>query len=112
MDGAAYGGLFATTRGFCGFLRKQLAGGHSEPFGWRAGTLAGVAYLGKPGGGPGFCGNVRLYPRLGLATAWFANRTAVQEAKIVAFTDAVDEAWVGAPQAASRSPENCSRDRD
>jgi CubicO group peptidase (beta-lactamase class C family) len=96
MDGAAYGGLFATARGFCGFLRKQLAGGHSEPLGWRAGTLGGVPYLGKPGGGPGFCGNVRLYPRLGFATAWFANRMAVQEAKIVALTDAVDEAWVGA----------------
>jgi D-alanyl-D-alanine carboxypeptidase len=99
MNGPAYGGLFATARGFCGFLRKELAVGRSEPLGWRPGTLAGVAYLGKPGGGPGFCGNVRLYPSLGLATAWLANRMMAHEAKIVALTDAVDEGWVGAAPA-------------
>jgi D-alanyl-D-alanine carboxypeptidase len=96
MNGPSYGGLFATARGFCKWLRSELAVGRSEPLGWRTGTLGGVAYLGKPGGGPGFCGNVRLYPGLGLATAWFANRMVAQETKIVALTDAVDEAWVGA----------------
>ena len=97
MNGPPYGGLFATARAFCAFLRAELAREKDPALGWRAGTLAGAAYRGKPGGGPGFCGNVRVYPGPGLATAWFANRMAVSEAKIVALTDAVDEGWLGPP---------------
>jgi CubicO group peptidase (beta-lactamase class C family) len=93
MDGPAYGGLFATARGFCGFLRGQLAARADAALGWRTGDLAGVHYLGKPGGGPGFCSNVRIYPSLGIATAWFANRMQVSESKIAALTDTVDQRW-------------------
>jgi len=94
MDGPSYGGLFATVRGFCAFLRGALARRSHAALGWRAGALAGTSYLGKPGGGPGFCGNVRLYPCLGIATAWFANRMLVSETKIIALADAVDEGWL------------------
>jgi CubicO group peptidase (beta-lactamase class C family) len=96
MHGPAYGGLMGTARGFCRFLRGQLAQAPSPALGWRAGELAGVGYLGKPGGGPGFCGNVRVYPSVGIGTAWFANRMEVSEAKIVAFTDSVDGGWLPA----------------
>jgi CubicO group peptidase (beta-lactamase class C family) len=96
MDGPAYGGLMGTARGFCRFLRGQIAHAASLSLGWRAGELAGVGYYGKPGGGPGFCGNVRVYPSLGIATAWFANRMAVSEGKLVAFTDSVDGGWLPA----------------
>lgn len=100
MDGPSYGGLFATARGFCAFLRSQLARVPSQAPGWRAGEVANTAYLGKAGGGPGFCGNVRIYPSVGIATAWFANHMSVSEPKIVAFTDAVDRSWLdGQPRA-------------
>lgn len=94
MNGPPYGGLFATSRGFCAFLRGWRARGPAGALGWREGTLAGVSYLGKPGGGPGFSGNVRLYPSLGLATAWFANRMLVSETKIVELTDTFDRGWL------------------
>jgi CubicO group peptidase (beta-lactamase class C family) len=94
MNGPAYGGLFATARGFCAFLRGQLSRLDQVPLGWRVGVLGSARYLGKPGGGPGFCGNVRLYPALGLGTAWFANRMEVSEAKIVALADQIDRPWV------------------
>jgi D-alanyl-D-alanine carboxypeptidase len=94
MDGPAYGGLFATARGFCSFLRSQLSRVPSPALGWRTGDVTSVAYLGKPGGGPGFCGNVRVYPSIGIATAWFANHMEVSERKIIAFTDAIDRNWL------------------
>jgi hypothetical protein len=97
LDGPPYGGLFAPARGFCAFLPRPRGGGPDAALGWRTGTLAGVSYLGKPGGGPGFCGNVRLYPSLGLATAWFANRMLVSEAKIIALADTFDAGWLVEP---------------
>jgi len=97
MNGPPYGGLFATAQGFCAFLRAELARPPEDALGWRAGTVAGAAFLGKPGGGPGFSGEVRLYPDRGVATAWFANRMAISEAKIVAITDGIDACWFGPP---------------
>ena len=90
MNGAAYGGAFATARGFCAFLRAQLARPPSVVFGWRAGELMSVPWFSKPGGGPGFCGNVRVYPSVGIATAWFANRMAISERQILELADAMD----------------------
>ena len=89
----AYGGLFTTARGFAHFLRSELRTAPSEALGWRSGAVMGVAYLTKPGGGPGFCGNVRVYPSVGIATAWFANRMQVSERKIGLVTDGVDRNW-------------------
>ncbi len=94
MNGLAYGGLFATARAFCSFLRGRIAKPPTVALGWRNGQLAGVAYFGKPGGGPGFCGNVRVYPSAGIATAWFANHMEVSEREIDKLADAIDSAWL------------------
>lgn len=102
MDGPPYGGLFATASGFCRFLRGQLARTPTPALGWRAGRVAGVAYLGKPGGGPGFCGSVRVYPDAGIATAWLSNHMAVSEARIAAFGDAIDRFWFAESEVSSR----------
>ncbi len=75
-------------------MRTQLATPPSVTLGWRAGELAGVAWLGEPGGGPGFSGNVRVYPAAGLATAWFANRMAISEPRIMAMADEIDRVWL------------------
>ena len=62
--------------------------------GWHRGQLDGVTYYGKPGGGPGYHGNIRIYPDRGIATAWFANATDVSEGSIIRFSDAADRYWL------------------
>jgi CubicO group peptidase (beta-lactamase class C family) len=113
MNGAAYGGLIGTARGFARFLQDQLRArpalfgaetrklffspqtnsrGESIPttLGWHCGLAWGVPYYGKPGGGPGFQSNLRVYPDLGLASVWLANRTGASESPINKFTDELD----------------------
>ena len=58
--------------------------------GWHRGQLAGTPYFGKPGGGPGFQSNLRVYPLRGLATVWLANQTSISEGPINRLTDALD----------------------
>lgn len=58
--------------------------------GWHRGRLAETPYYGKPGGGPGFRSNIRVYPEKRLATAWFINETGVSEGSINNFTDTLD----------------------
>jgi D-alanyl-D-alanine carboxypeptidase len=117
MNGAAYGGLLGTARGFCRFLQDQLrpasvllgpeekalffspqrdAHNRETPttLGWHRGRLEGIAYFGKPGGGPGFHSNIRLYPERGIATAWFINHMGVDETRINQFGDAADRHWL------------------
>jgi D-alanyl-D-alanine carboxypeptidase len=117
MNGPPYGGLFGTARGLARFAQDQLrprsalfpdatrrlfvseqrtGGGRAIPttLGWHAGRLAGVRYYGKPGGGPGYRSNVRIYPDRGLGSAWMANEIAAGERPITAFTDAMDEPWL------------------
>jgi D-alanyl-D-alanine carboxypeptidase len=117
MNGPPYGGIVCTARGFSRFLRDQLrkestlfgseqralffsaqqdAHGHAVPttLGWHRGELAGVTYFGKPGGGPGFHGNVRIYPEPRIATAWFVNHMEVSERAINEFGDAADRHWL------------------
>jgi hypothetical protein len=60
--------------------------------------VAGVPWFSKPGGGPGFCGNVRVYPNAGIATAWFANRMALSERRILELADAMDRSWFVRPR--------------
>jgi hypothetical protein len=62
--------------------------------GWRIGSFHGQPYFGKPGGGPGFQSNVRIYPRKGIGTAWMANETGVNERNINAITDVFDSHWL------------------
>lgn len=117
MNGPAYGGLNGTARAFGRFLQDQL---RDDPvlldsatralffspqrnnrgqelvttLGWHRGRVGDVPYYGKPGGGPGFHSNLRIYPSAGLATVWLANETAVSEAPINRFGDWLDQSFL------------------
>jgi len=113
MNGAPYGGLVGTARAFSKFLQDQLRPdsvlledrtkelfyaeqtdnrGHpiETTLGWHRGSLSGFEYYGKPGGGPGFQSNMRIYPAKGIATVWLANETGVSERPIHKLTDELD----------------------
>jgi CubicO group peptidase (beta-lactamase class C family) len=113
MNGPAYGGLIGTVRGFAKFLQDQLRArpvlfkpdtkalfyssqknnqgqAIETTLGWHQGRLADILYYGKPGGGPGFRSNIRLYPDKGLATVWLVDETGVSEGSINNFTDTLD----------------------
>ncbi len=118
MNGPAYGGLICTARGLGGFLQDCL---RPEPrlfsqnvreafltmqqtnngkpagmtLGWKVGTLGAHTLLEKAGGGPGFRSNARLYPGLGLATAWLANETGVNERQMNSISNTLDRHWLG-----------------
>jgi CubicO group peptidase (beta-lactamase class C family) len=117
MNGPAYGGLIGTARGFARFLQDQLRArpvlfgkptrqlffaaqrdsrgqAIETTLGWHRGEVAGVPFYGKPGGGPGFQSNVRVYPTRGIATVWLANQTGVSEGPINRFTDELDRLFV------------------
>jgi hypothetical protein len=114
MNGAPYGGLIGTARAFSRFLQDQLSPnsilfddktknlfyskqidsrGHSieTTLGWHRGKSSGVEYYGKPGGGPGFQSNMRVYPSKGIATVWLVNETGVSEGPIHKLTDNLDK---------------------
>jgi D-alanyl-D-alanine carboxypeptidase len=116
MNGAAYGGLICTTTAFASFLQDLLRPtprifsartrdlflkpqvtnkGHETrmTLGWRIGHLENEPYYGKPGGGPGFRSNLRVYPRLGLGIAWLANETGVSESQMNSLSDTIDRDW-------------------
>jgi len=118
MNGTAYGGLIGTARGFARFLQDQLQAksilfnsdtktlfyAHQQnnrgeaietTLGWHRGHIANVPYYGKPGGGPGFRSNIRIYPDQALATVWFINETGVSEDAINTFTDRLDRQFLG-----------------
>jgi D-alanyl-D-alanine carboxypeptidase len=113
MNGPAYGGLIGTARAFSKFLQDQLrpdpvlfSGETKDLFfseqtdssgrriettlGWHRGELSGNEYYGKPGGGPGFQSNIRVYPKKAIATVWLANETGASEGPIHALTDSLD----------------------
>ena len=113
MNGPAYGGLIGTARGFACFLHDQLrpkpllfgartrtlfythqtdARGRELPttLGWYHRRLGSVRYYGKPGGGPGFRSNIRVYPDQAMASVWLINETGASEGPIDRFTDALD----------------------
>jgi CubicO group peptidase (beta-lactamase class C family) len=100
LNGPAFGGVVATARGFGRFLQDQLAptsvllspaartammtrqrdaAGEALPMtlGWHARDVDGETCLYKEGGGGGFHGEMRLYPRLGLGTVLLTNATMV-----------------------------------
>ncbi len=113
MNGPAYGGLIGTARAFAAFLRDQLqpepvvfgaetkalffseqSDNQGRPIettlGWHRGALDSVPYYSKPGGGPGFQSNLRLYPDKGIGTCWLANETGASEGPIHALSDSLD----------------------
>ena len=117
MNGAPYGGLIGTARAFSRFLQDQL---HSSSIlfkdetkklffaeqtdsrgrpiettlGWHRGSLSGVEYYGKPGGGPGFQSNMRIYPAKDIATVWLSNETGASEGPIHKFTNELDKSFL------------------
>jgi D-alanyl-D-alanine carboxypeptidase len=110
LNGPAFGGLVGTARGFGKFLSDQLrprsaifgdaaraqfygqqrtSSGRSIPMtlGWHIGSVAGIRFFYKEGGGGGFHCMMRLYPDRGLGTVVMANATGFDAA---ACLDAVD----------------------
>ena len=59
---------------------------------WHTGQLAGEPYLSKPGGGPGFHSNLRIYPQRRVASVYLCNQMRATEADIQRFSDAIDRA--------------------
>lgn len=115
MNGPAYGGMRATARGYACFLQdflqpssRVLAAeskrllftpqtdnkGRALPttLGFHTGELDGVPYISKPGGGPGFNSNLRIYPSRRLATVYLSNQMRASEASIQRFSDNLDRA--------------------
>lgn len=104
VNGAAFGGLVGTTRGFGKFLQDQL-GHHSQLFsdgtrslfyapqhirdgtriamtlGWHAGMVEGIRLFYKEGGGGGFHNMMRLYPDQGIGTVVMTNATGFNVSK-------------------------------
>lgn len=126
MNGPAYGGLVGSARGYSKFLQDMLrprsrllgesakrlffseqrdASGELMPttLGWHRGKLGDGSYYSKPGGGPGFSSNIRVYPDRGLATVWLSNRMRVSEREIQQFSDTLDGEFVGSSAGARRS---------
>jgi D-alanyl-D-alanine carboxypeptidase len=127
MNGPAYGGIVGSARGYAKLLQELLQpksrlfdedtralffseqrSRSGEPLpttlGWHRGDLDGVAYYSKPGGGPGFSGNLRIYRDQGIATVFLSNRMRVSESAIQGFSDVLDrEALRGVPTRTVRS---------
>jgi len=134
MNGPAYGGVRASARAYAAFLqdllqpRSRVLGddarrlfftpqhtraGRGLPgtLGWHLGALDGEPYLSKPGGGPGFHSNLRIYPRRGLASVYLANRMCASEAQIQRFSDGVDRALLARAPRSESAFATCSRQR-
>jgi len=111
VNGAAFGGLVGTARGFGKFLQDQLAS-HSRLFndstrslfyahqhtgtatpiamtlGWHIGRLRGADYYYKEGGGGGFHCLMRVYPAHGIATVVMSNSTGFDVDRVLNRLDA------------------------
>jgi hypothetical protein len=64
--------------------------------GWHRTEVGGTVAYSKPGGGPGFSSNVRLYPELALATVFLSNQMRASEGEIQALSDDLDQPFVEA----------------
>jgi D-alanyl-D-alanine carboxypeptidase len=110
LDGAAFGGLVGTTRGFAKFLQDQLrpqsvlfrdsirrdfyAQQHTNDgsvvptsLGWHVGSLNDKRLYFKQGGGGGFHCMMRLYPSSGIGTVVMTNATGFNVRKLLDNTD-------------------------
>ena len=119
MNGPAYGGLNGTATGYAKFLQdmirknpKLFSSATRDLFfstqkddrgrllpttpGWHRGNLNGITYYGKPGGGPGYSSNIRVYPEQRIATVFLSNQTRVSEGPIHAFSDTLDREFLAA----------------
>jgi D-alanyl-D-alanine carboxypeptidase len=119
MNGPAYGGAFATARGYSKVLvdllspKSKLLSEASRlalfetqfdvkknplptTLGLHRGSLDGHVYFSKPGGGPGFSANVRVYRELGIATVFLSNQMRVSESAIQSLSDELDRPFATA----------------
>jgi D-alanyl-D-alanine carboxypeptidase len=110
LDGAAFGGLVGTTRGFAKFLQDQLhpqsvlfrdstrrdfyAQQHTNDgtviptsLGWHVGNVNDKRFYFKEGGGGGFHCMMRLYPSSGIGTVVMTNATNFKVRKLLDSTD-------------------------
>lgn len=115
MNGPAFGGVFARAAAYLSvaedllkpvphllspagrdaFLNpEQLEPGTANAFGLCVGELEGTLHLGKPGGGPGFSSNLRIYPQVGLASVWMANALTFSAKRIERLTDQMDRGFL------------------
>lgn len=111
MDGVAYGGVFARADAYLRIGQDLLSPvpkllpvaqrdalldpwepepGTANMFGLKVGRLMGQLHLGKPGGGPGFAANLRLYPESGVVSVWLANGLCFSERRIQRQSDRMD----------------------
>lgn len=124
-DGRGYGGLYANADALRRILQDLL---RDEPtliskssrdlifasqktsagtplgttLGWSEGALEGARWVGKPGGGPGFFSNVRIYPDQKRATILLVNCTEVRESRINQLSDKLDSRFLNESDAFSR----------
>jgi D-alanyl-D-alanine carboxypeptidase len=110
LDGAAFGGLVGTARGFAKFLQDQLrpqsalftesarrdfyeqqhtSAGAAVPtsLGWHIGRRDDKRFYYKEGGGGGFHCMMRLYPSSGIGTVAMTNATSFNIRKLLDRTD-------------------------
>ena len=111
VNGAAFGGIVGTARGFGRFLQDQLqprsavlgarvrellctpqhgADGAPVPMtlGWHVEQSAGMRVLFKEGGGAGFHVMMRLYPDAGIASVILTNATQIDVSRVMNQLDA------------------------
>jgi CubicO group peptidase (beta-lactamase class C family) len=116
VNGAAFGGLVGTTGGFGKFLQDQLRSnsalfadttrqlfyapqstrkGLSIPMtlGWHIGSVNGVGFFYKEGGGGGFHSMMRIYRSSGMATVVMTNATGFDVGTLL---DAIDPPFLAA----------------
>lgn len=110
LNGAAFGGLVGTARGFGRFLRDRLrtesvllsaatkrlletqqTDSVGEPIpmtlGWHVGRTSGTSYFFKEGGGGGFHSEMRVYPLQRIASVVMVNGTDFNSSKFLNRTD-------------------------
>lgn len=113
----SYGGLYCSMEGMSKFMKDMQAkepvlfsretrrkmfepyygpGGEPMPttHGWDHGKLEGINYITRPGGGPGFHSNIRIYPGKRLATILMVNKTLADAKLINLFTNEIDRELV------------------
>lgn len=125
MNGPAYGGIFARAEAYLKIGEDLLqahprllgagdrdalldaheaAPGTANPFGLKVGRLNGQPYLGKPGGGPGFASNFRIYPACAAVSVWLANALCFSERRIERLSDRLDKDLAAAGGRVMSSP--------
>ena len=115
VNGPAFGGLIGSAEAFSRFLQDQLKerpvlfgretkqlfytqqrNNRGEPIemtlGWHIGSLQGVNYFFKEGGGGGFHSEMRIYPTLGFASVIMVNGTEFNSNKVLG---GLDQAFLG-----------------